>query len=259
MAHALFQDFLKVFFPLPPLASLEGQRIDLVMYLVHILMFALFAGWGIFFIFVLWRFRQKKNPKGSYHGLSNRLSVGIEIAIALIEAILLIGISIPFWNAYMTQVPQGKNVLHIKLIAQQFAWNIHYPGPDGKFGRSDEKFYDEQDNPLGLDPHDPKGQDDFVVINDMHLPVGVTVVIDLTSRDVIHSFTLPEMRIKRDIIPGQMLQTWFTPSRTGTYDIACSQLCGVGHYRMKGVLTVESPQAFQQWVKSNTMKYFANP
>lgn len=259
MVHQLFQGFLKVFFPLPPLASMEGQRIDLVLYLVHVLMLVLLVGWAVFFIYVLFRFSQKKNPKASYKGVSNKLSISLEVAIALIEAILLIGISIPFWNTYMTRVPSGKDVLHVKVVAQQFAWNIHYPGLDGKFGRADEKFYDAQDNPLGLDPHDPDGLDDFVTINDMHLPLGVTVVIDLTSKDVIHSFTLPEMRIKRDAIPGMQVQTWFTPNKEGVYDIACSQLCGIGHYRMKGVLTVESPQQFQQWVKDNTIKYSANP
>lgn len=256
--HPLLRFFSKIIFPLPPLASREGGQIDFVMYLVHGLILVLFVGWAIYFIYVLWRFRQPKNPKASYQGLSNKLSLGVEIAVALAEIILLMGISIPFWKNYMVDVPTGKNVLHLQVVAQQFAWDVLYPGPNGKFAHRAQQFYDAQNNPLGLDPHDPQVRNNFVRINLMHLPVGVPVVIDLTSMDVIHSFTLPEMRVKRDIIPGMRVQAWFTPIKEGTFDIACSQLCGIGHYRMKGVLIVESLQKYQEWVKSNTLTYSAN-
>jgi len=251
--------FLKTFYPLSPLASLEGRQIDLLLNLIHIQMAILFAGWAVYFVYVLWRFRKKKNPKASYHGLSNRVSIGIEVAIVLIEVLLLTCISIPFWKNFMSQVPDNKNKIEIQVVAEQFTWNMHYPNPDGKFGRMDEKFYDAEINPMGLDHNDPMAKDNFVSVNEMHVPLGKMVLIDLTAKDVIHSFTLPDMRIKRDAIPGMRVQIWFTPIRTGKFDIACSQLCGLGHYRMKGVLTVESPEQFKQWVKNHTTLYSANP
>jgi cytochrome c oxidase subunit 2 len=106
------------------------------------------------------------------------------------------------------------------------------------------------ENPIGLDRRSPYGADDLVLLSDMHLPIDRPVIVQLSSKDVIHSFGVPAMRVKQDAIPGTMTPIWFTPTREGQFDIACSQLCGVGHHRMRGVITVESDDAFQKWLAS---------
>jgi cytochrome c oxidase subunit 2 len=133
-------------------------------------------------------------------------------------------------------------------VGEQFAWNIHYPGPDGKFGRTDNTLVSAE-NPLGLDRKDPDAKDDLVTPNQLHLPVDRPVLVRLSSKDVIHSFGLYEMRVKQDAIPGMQIPVWFTPTRVGEYEISCSQLCGLGHYRMRGFVTVESQADFQAWLK----------
>ncbi len=232
---------------LPINASSHGAEIDMIIVLVHLLMLALFLGWGGFFIFALIRFRKAANPKADYTGVKSHFSSTLEVAVAVIEIILLIGFSIPFWAKQVNALPNRPDTLEVKVVAEQFVWNIHYAGPDKVFGKTDFKFFDKQSNPLGLDPNDPSGKDDFVMINQLHLPIGRPVLIHLTSKDVIHSFGLPLMRVKQDVIPGMSIPTWFTPIKTGQYEIVCSQLCGIGHYRMKGYVTVEAQADFDKW------------
>jgi cytochrome c oxidase subunit 2 len=247
-------------FKLPQLASQHGAALDHTLGLVHWLMAVLFVGWGSFFVFTLWRFRAKRNPVASHTGVTSHASTWLEGAVALVEAILLIGFSIPLWAARVEGFPSPADATRVRVVAQQFAWNIHYPGPDGVFGRTDIKLVDEQSNPLGLDRSDPAAKDDITTINQLHLPVGKPVLIQLSSKDVIHSFALQEMRVKQDAIPGTMTPVWFVPTvttedmqkRTGNpdfgYQISCAQLCGLGHYRMRGYLTIETPEAFQKWI-----------
>jgi cytochrome c oxidase subunit 2 len=132
------------------------------------------------------------------------------------------------------------------LIGEQFAWNVHYPGPDGKFGRTDIAKVT-ADNPLGLDRADAAAKDDITTINQLYLPVNRTVLIQLSSKDVIHSLGLIEMRVKQDAIPGMTMPVWFVPTRVGEYEIACSQLCGLGHFRMRGFVTIQSDADFRKW------------
>ena len=235
---------------LPVVASAHGQDIDFMIYLVHILMVVLFVGWGAFFLFTLIRFNKWAHPKASYSGLESHFSTSVEVAVVVFEIILLVGFSIPFWAKHVNAFPNRPDTIEVQVVAEQFAWNIHYPGADGIFGKANYKFYDKQSNPLGLDPNDPNGKDDFVTINQLHLPIGRPVLIYLTSKDVIHSFGLPVMRVKQDAIPGMSIQTWFTPTKTGNFEIACAQLCGIGHYRMKGYLTIDTPEAFETWVSA---------
>ena len=170
----------------------------------------------------------------------------------LVEAILLIGFSIPLWADRVEGFPAPADATQVRVVAEQFAWNIHYPGPDGVFGRTDVKLIDLQANPLGLDREDPAAKDDVTTINQLHLPVGRPVLIQLSSKDVIHSFALQEMRVKQDVIPGTMIPVWFVPTVTSeemqqrkgnpewSYEISCAQLCGLGHYRMRGYMTIHT-------------------
>lgn len=240
-------DIVKLF-GLPPVTSAHGYEIDFMIFLVHMLMLVLFVGWGIFFIFTLIRFNKWANPKANYQGVTSHTSSYIEAAVAIIEVILLVGFSIPFWAKQVNAFPNRPDAFEIRIIGQQFAWNIHYPGIDGKFGKTSLEFLDAQNNPLGLDPNDPQGKDDVFSLNQLRLPAGRPVIIHLTSRDVMHSFFLPEMRVKQDVIPGMSIPTWFTPTKTGKYEIACAQLCGNGHYKMIGYMTVENEEDFDKWI-----------
>lgn len=155
--------------------------------------------------------------------------------------------SIPVWNLRAQAFPAERESITVRVVAEQFAWNIHYPGADGKFGRTDLALVS-PDNPLGLDRADAAAQDDITTLNELHLPVGRPVIVLLSSKDVIHSFTLPEMRVKQDAVPGVVQRLWFTPTKTGEWNIACSQLCGLAHDRMVGRYTIQSEHAYEAWL-----------
>ena len=232
---------------MPVEASAHAGQIDTMIVLVHWLMLALFVGWGAFLVFVLYRFRRGANPAASYVGAKGKSAKVVEMAVALVEIVLLVAFAIPAWASRVAQFPTESEAVVVRVVAEQFAWNIHYAGPDGKFGKVDNTLIS-ADNPIGLDRKDPDGKDDIVAPNQLHLPVNRPVLIRLSSKDVIHSFGLYEMRVKQDAIPGMVIPVTFTPTRVGEYEITCSQLCGLGHYRMRGFVTVQSQADFQAWL-----------
>ncbi len=308
---------------LPPNGAAQGVQIDSLMVMIHLLMVIVFVGWGIYFTVALIRGRRAASrPPGA--GLAPKKphgKVGLysDAAVAVVEISLLAVVALPFWSNRLNGGPSDRESTVVRVVAEQFAWNIHYPGKDGVFGRTDPSLVT-SDNPLGLDRNDPAARDDIVTLNIMHLPVGHPVVIYLTSKDVIHSFFLPLYRVKQDAIPGQRVRIWFNPQRTSAdlrpemassykvnpsdslrdlsglsplsdildargavvlaaatpltpdvvqalfhagirrvlaapdspTEIACAQLCGLGHYRMRGFLTVESDSAYQAWTAEQT-------
>lgn len=234
---------------LPVPASAHAAEVDRIMVLVHWLMVALFIGWGTFFAYVLVRFRRSRNPRASYAGARGRFASVVEVGVLASEIALLAFFSIPFWSTNVDAEPthHGGGTVEVRVVAEQFAWNFHYPGADGQFGRTSITLVD-PDNPLGLDRRDAAARDDITTVNQLHLPVGRTAVLHLSSKDVIHSLGMPEMRVKQDAIPGVLQPVWFTPMRTGRWEIACSQLCGLAHYRMKAFYTIQTPDQFQAWL-----------
>lgn len=209
---------------------------------------ALFLGWSAFFIFVLIRFRKRRHPVADHHGVKSGISTHLEFSVVLIEAVLLLGFAIPLWAKRVNEFPPNRDATLVNVVAQQFSFNFHLPGPDGQFGRRDISF-ESNSNPIGLDPNDPAGKDDIATLGELHVPVNRPVIIELSSKDVIHDFFLPGMRIAADAIPGSRIPMWFTPIKTGTYEVICGQLCGLGHYSMKGTLVVDTPADFQTWLK----------
>ncbi len=250
-------------FYIPEVASAHGHQIDRVNDLVHWLMLLLFVGWSVFFVYTLVRFRRSRNPRASYGGVRSHTSTYLEFGVAVVEGVLLIGFSIPLWADRVDEFPPEQDAVVVRVVAEQFAWNVHYPGPDGIFGRTDVGLIDLETNPLGLDRSDPHAADDLNTVNQLHLPVNQPAIIRLSSKDVIHSFSLPHMRVKQDVIPGLTIPLWFTPTVTTdgmrerlqdpefVYEIGCAQLCGLGHYRMRGFLTVHSAEGFQAWLAEN--------
>jgi cytochrome c oxidase subunit 2 len=237
---------------LPPDYSAHGPALDRLTVNVHWLMLILFVGWGLVFTFMLFRFRKGKHPKAVYHGTKSHISTYAEFGILVVEIVLLVVFSIPLWARWTSPPGPNENPLEVRVVAEQFAWNIHYPGPDHLFGKTDVKHVSSA-NPLGIDVTDPNAKDDVVTLNQFHMQVNRPVYIHLTSKDVIHSFGLPYMRVKQDAVPGMQIPVHFTPIKTSgteTWEIACAQLCGLGHYRMKGQYQVHTKAEFDQWMAS---------
>jgi cytochrome c oxidase subunit 2 len=251
---------------LPVAASAHAAEVDHTMVLVHVLMAVLFVGWIAFFLYALFRFRKGRNPVADYAGVKSNTSTYLEIGVAIAEAVLLIGFSIPLWAKRVDAFPAESDATVVRVVAEQFAWNIHYPGPDGTFGKTDIKLIDLQTNPLGLDRSDPDAKDDITTVNQLHLPAGKPAIVHLSSKDVIHSFNLTEFRVKQDAIPGLVIPLWFTPTITTddmrqqlgeaefVYEIACAQLCGLGHYSMRGYVTIDTPEQYQAWLDEEGKK-----
>jgi cytochrome c oxidase subunit 2 len=233
---------------MPVGASAHAGEVDRIMVLVHWLMAVLFVGWSTFFVYVLLRFRRGRNPKATYHGLRGRWSTWIEGGVLAAEVVLLAFFSIPFWSTQVDALPAENESTIVRVVAEQFAWNVHYPGPDGQFGPTAIGLVD-PDNPLGLDRRDPLAKDDIVSINRMNLPIGKPVIVFLSTKDVVHSLGLPQMRVKQDAVPGIVQPVWFTPNQLGEWDIACSQLCGIGHYRMRARYAIQSQEDYDAWLK----------
>ncbi len=245
---------------LPALASTHGGQIDDMIGWVHVFMLVLFVGWGGFYVYCLIRFRRSRNPVANYTGVKSHASAYSEVGVAVVEAVLLVGFAIPLWAARVDDMPPESQSLVVQVTGEQFAWNVHYPGPDGKFGRTDLKLLDIQSNPLGIDRDDPAAKDDVTTLNQLYLPVNKPIIVKLRSKDVIHSFGVPELRVKQDAIPGLTIPIWFVPNVTTAemrtrkgnpefqYEIACAQLCGLGHARMRGFVTIQTAEEFQKWM-----------
>jgi len=251
---------------LPALASTHGGQIDGLIGWIHVFMFILFVGWGSFFVYALVRFRRSRHPVANYAGVKSHASSYLEVGVAVVEGVLLIGFAIPIWAARVDSIPPEHDALVVHVTGEQFAWNVRYAGPDGVFGKTDLKLIDLQTNPLGVDRSDPAAKDDVTTLNQLYLPVNKPIIVKLRSKDVIHSFGVPEFRVKQDAIPGLTIPIWFVPdvttaemrTRTGNpafqYEIACAQLCGLGHYRMRGFVTVLSAEEFQKWMEDEQAK-----
>jgi cytochrome c oxidase subunit 2 len=242
---------------LPEVASEHGQAVDDLIIYVHWLMILLFVGWLGYFAYVLVRFRRSRNPKADYYGVKSHASNYIEGAVALVEGILLVGIAVPFWAKAVDKFPKPEESTVIQVVAQQFAWNVRYPGKDGVFGKQDMRFVT-ADNVFGVDPKDPNGKDDVQTLNDLHVPLVKNpdgnykpVIVYISSKDVIHSFKVIAMRVTQDAIPGMRIPLWFRPIMEGRFQINCAQLCGNGHSSMTGgFITVESQAAYDKWLAS---------
>lgn len=232
-----------------PTASEHGYQLDQMLEFVHWVMLLLFIGWSIFFLYTLYRFHHKRNPKADYYGVRSRASTHIEIMVVLVESVFLLGFGIPLWGKRVEGPrPEDGTVDRIRVVAEQYKWNFHYSGDDGVFGRQSADLISAS-NPLGIDYTDPASHDDVVAVNEMHLPVRKNVIVDLSSKDVIHSFAIPNFRVGQDTIPGMVIPAWFKPIKLGEYDIVCGQLCGNMHYAMRGIVVVESEEDYQKWFK----------
>ena len=232
---------------LPLQASTHAAEVDQIIVIVHWLMLVLFVGWGAFFIYTLIRFRASANPKADHAGVKSHTSSYLEIAVAGVEAVILVAFALPAWAVRVNDLPPEDGAMVVHVIAKQFEWHTVYPGPDGRFGRRDSSLITDADG-IGLDRSDPNGADDIHTVNQLNLPVDTPVIAYLSTMDVIHSFGITSMRVKQDAIPGVEIPVWWEPTVSGNYEINCSQLCGLGHYRMRGFVTVMSQADYQSFL-----------
>ena len=229
-----------------PSASEHAPLVDHMLEFCHWFMLALFIGWTTYFFITIFKFHKSRNPKADYHGVRSHASTHIELSVVLIEAVILLGFGLPLWGHRVTEFPANVDKLEVRCIAYQFGWFFHYPGPDGKFGRQSVNYLSNS-NPLGIDPNDPDGKDDYVSPNELHLINHKPTIVRVSSRDVIHGLALQQMRIQQDAMPGMEIPQWFRPVKTGTWEIICAQLCGSGHYAMKAIYTVQEQKEFDEF------------
>ncbi len=249
---------------MPILASEHGKDVDYFILIVHYLMAALFIGWIGYFFIALFKFRKGANPKASYVGAKGVISQYSEIAVVVIEAVLLLAFAIPLWAKAVEKFPKEEDATVLRITAEQFSWQARYPGKDGKFGKQELKLVTDK-NPLGYVEKDPAGDDDRLSPpKDIHvplIPVKVDgkdtfkpVIIHLTTKDVIHSFKVTAMRMTQDCMPGMSIPVHFTPTKVGKFNITCAQLCGNGHASMNALFVVDSPEEYDKWFAEKTSK-----
>jgi cytochrome c oxidase subunit 2 len=238
------------FMPLP--ASAHAGELDTIMTLVHLLIAVLFVGWSLFLIYTLIRFRRSRQPRANVEGLRSRTPSRIEMGVVAAEVVLLALFALPAWIDITADPPKGQAPLVIRVVAEQFAWNAHYAGPDGVFGETRIHLVS-AGNPLGVD-RAGAGADDIVTTNRIAVIKDRPVMVQLSSKDVIHSFGLPNFRVKMDANPGMLVPVWFTPTVAGQFDVVCSQLCGLGHYRMRAIVDVLDESGFNAFMKEEGPK-----
>lgn len=195
----------------------------------------------------IWRFRERGRRAAAFAG-----DWRLEAAWMTLTALLFLGAaaasSAPWLDLHRQARRQGG--LEVELLGAQFAWSVRYPGPDGKFGRTAAGLInDAAGNPFGIDPQDRAGKDD-IVSSALRIPAGRPVRLLLRSRDVIHSFFVRELRIKQDLVPGMVIALPIQADRPGEYEIACAELCGLGHHQMRSFLIVLPPEQFEAWLGS---------
>lgn len=245
----------------PELASRHGAGIDMMINFLLVATGLMFVVGHIVLGFFIWKGAQRSAV--SLRLASAKQEKWVAITLGLLMTFIAEGgiiiIGLPVFGEYYGEIPE--DAVELEVIGQQFAWNVRYPGPDGTYGRTDVALIDEVRNPIGLDRNDPAAADDITELNQITVPVDRPIKVTLKARDVIHSFFLPHFRVKQDAVPGMTITIWFTPTREGRFEIPCAELCGLGHYRMKGFLNVVSDADFQAFLDDNaagTRRQLAN-
>jgi cytochrome c oxidase subunit 2 len=215
----------------PEAASSYAGEIDgLIIFITVVVGIWFILAEGVLIYFAL-RFRRKEGRKATYlPGRTLRAMAFVLVPCALILGfdLLIDGVAAPVWDRIKQTLPPHDQL--VRITGVQWAWRFTLPGPDGELDTAD----------------------DFEVVNDLHVPVDDVVQFELTSNDVLHSIWIPELRLKQDAVPGRTIRGWFKATKEGKYEVICAEICGFGHTMMKGILTVESPDAYREWLESKT-------
>ncbi|CAG9173333.1 cytochrome c oxidase subunit II [Cupriavidus pinatubonensis] len=233
-----------------PLAS-NWKQMDDTLTITLVITGVFFIVINLFLGYMVWRFRHdaprhdaQPGHRADYHPENKKLEIWLTIGTALgVMALLAPGLFV-----YADYVRPPREAMVLEVIGQQWQWAFRFPGKSGQLGTSDPRFISGT-NPLGLNPDDPRGQDNIVISGpEVHLPLNRPVKVLLRSRDVLHDFYVPPFRARMNMVPGMVTSFWFTPTQAGRFEILCAQLCGVGHYNMRGMVVVEEPAAFDAWL-----------
>ncbi|MFN0167464.1 MAG: cytochrome c oxidase subunit II [Bryobacteraceae bacterium] len=230
----------------PDAISLHAQSYDSHFHLTLLITGIIFILAQLALGYAVFRYRDRGQRVVFTRG-SNRLEILWTSATAILFIGLMLGGSSIWANLHFAKPPAES--LRVEVMAKQFAWSFRYPGPDGRLGKTDVKMVnDAAGNPFGIDESDPAGKDD-IVTSVLRVPEKTPVVLSLNARDVIHSFFVRELRLKQDVVPGMVIPLIFQADKIGKYEVACAELCGLGHHQMRSVLQVMSQEAFDEWLR----------
>ncbi len=231
----------------PELASDRGY-LDSLYYVILGITGAAYILYQLALGYVIYRYRgDRPGAESSHWHESHKLELTWTIGTAAI-LIPIVFTGLIYWDR--VRGPAPDDAVTVMAVGAQFQWDFHYPGADGEFGRFDPTLY-AIDNQIGLDETDPAAADDWVLTNQLVIPVNRPTRILMRSKDVQHAIFLPNFRVKQDLVPGMTTEVWFTPVKTGSYEVACAELCGLGHYRMRAFLEVMEEADYQQWLSDN--------
>ena len=226
-----------------PLAS-NWSTIDFTVDVTFWVTGIVFVGINLFAAYAIVRYRHRKGHKAHYEPENKKLEIWLT-AVTTVGVAAMLAPGLVVWGDFIT-VPE--NALRFEALGKQWHWSYRLPGDDGEFGNTEVRYMN-VDNPFGMDPEDPAGQDDILIADPvMHLPVGQPTHALLRSTDVLHNFTVPQFRVKMDLVPGMVTYQWFTPEVPGTYEILCEELCGIGHFAMRGKVVVDEQDVWEQWL-----------
>ncbi len=235
-------NFLRYF---PENVSTFGTELDRLFAVIWYITVAIFFLTYGLLIYALIRYRYKPGVRASGSHGNNML----EFTWTILPTFLFAGLGIYTDSAWETSKNENripKADIEIEVLGKQFNWMYRYPGADGVLGHREDKFRT-TDNLFGLDPNDPHAKDDVILENEMHLPINKNILVHLSSVDVIHSFFLPQFRVKQDALPGSWMKVWFNGTKAGKFEVACAELCGASHYNMRGVLMMQSLEEYNKW------------
>ncbi len=203
---------------------------------------------NLFLAWVVVRYRHHKDQKADYEPENKKLEGWLTIVTSIgVAAMLTPGLFV--WGKFVV-VPKEATI--VEAVGQQWHWSFRLPGKDGELGFTDESLIT-PDNPFGVDPQDPKSQDDVLIASpELHLPVGKPIKVLLRSKDVLHNFTVTQFRVKMDLVPGMITYLWLTPTKVGEYELLCEELCGLAHFAMRGRVVVDSQEAYDTWLASQS-------
>ncbi|NND44326.1 MAG: c-type cytochrome [Xanthomonadales bacterium] len=205
-----------------------------------------FIAVNLFMAWVILKYNHHKGQRAHYEPENKKLEIWLT-AITTVGVAAMLAPGLFVWAKFVN-VPEGAD--EVEVVGQQWHWSYRYPGADGQLGKTDVALMS-VDNPFGMDPEDPAGQDDRLVYNpELHLPMDRPVKLLLRSKDVLHDFAVAEFRVKMDLVPGMVTYMWLTPTREGRFVVLCEELCGIAHHTMRGAVVVESQEAFDAWLES---------
>lgn len=252
---------------LPESASVQGDHYDSMLFVTVVMTGIVFFVTQILLFYFVFRYQSTEHRKAFFYSHNNKLEI-LWTTVPALALVVLVVIGLKNWFTMTDIAP--KDSLVVEIVGKQFNWLIRYPGPDGVFGKRDYRLTNDATNVLGLDWNDPASKDDIIIENgEMHIIDKRNVQLVINSRDVIHDVGLPHFRMKMDAVPGITTTMWFTPKYTTeemkaktknpnfVYEISCDQMCGKGHYSMRGTVIVQTANEFKEWIAKQPAYYAA--